>query len=656
MRRAGLGALLAILLASGVEAAVTRVEVARREPFAGGHAFAGAGAYEKVVGRFHGELDPAHPMNRGIVDLDLAPRNARGRVEYTADFYILRPADLARGNGSLLYDVNNRGRKLRADPAQQRARRPTIPTRSSTPATAFSCATDSPWCGAAGFPEGKARARACACRCRRPGAPAGRSSRRCGTTSSSTPRASPRRRSPSPSRDRSSATLFVRERGERAPTALPAGQWELVNERTDPAAAGGDRLPHRHALPARLQGGQPAGVGHRLCGHARPRGVPQARARRRRRDREPAGDGRPGPPSAGRWPTAHRRVGATCAISSIRASTRTRAGASSSRASTRTSPPRGCSSISASPSPSAAPAASIPDQSFPFAYETAGRSAERPARRHPGALPGARELSQDPPHGQLERVLAVRPLAGDDRSARSLRRHAAGQRADLSRDGHPAPRRPRRRHAEGRVRAAAEHGGHPSGAARHDAGARRVGEGRHGAAAEPLPACRRRHAGAHGAPGVSPRTRARAAGRPDAQGAPGLRAGVVTRRDQSCPAGARWRRPTRCWSRASTPTATRSPACGCRRVAAPTATLTGLGAPRARGRRRRHASAGWMAAACRSRAPGPSARPRATPGSRWKSATAIRPATSPRFARPPRPSSASAICWPRTSRASSTRR
>jgi len=110
--RAVLAALLILLLAPSVDAVVSRVEIARREPFAGGHAFEGAGAYEKVVGRFHGELDPAHPMNRGIVDLDLAPRNARGRVEYTADFYLLKPVDLARGNGSLLYDVNNRGRKL----------------------------------------------------------------------------------------------------------------------------------------------------------------------------------------------------------------------------------------------------------------------------------------------------------------------------------------------------------------------------------------------------------------------------------------------------------------------------------------------------------------------------------------------------------------
>jgi hypothetical protein len=93
------------------ESGVTRIEITRREALAGGEAFGSVGPYEKVVGRFHGELDPAHPLNSGIVDLDKAPRNARGRVEYTADFYILKPVDLAKGNRALFYDVNNRGNK-----------------------------------------------------------------------------------------------------------------------------------------------------------------------------------------------------------------------------------------------------------------------------------------------------------------------------------------------------------------------------------------------------------------------------------------------------------------------------------------------------------------------------------------------------------------
>lgn len=104
-------ALLALLFAGPALAEVTRIEIGAQAPFAGGKAFGGAGPYVRVSGRFHGELDPTHPSNRGIVDIRLAPRNARGKVEYSADFDILRPADPAKGNGTLLYDVNNRGNR-----------------------------------------------------------------------------------------------------------------------------------------------------------------------------------------------------------------------------------------------------------------------------------------------------------------------------------------------------------------------------------------------------------------------------------------------------------------------------------------------------------------------------------------------------------------
>jgi hypothetical protein len=93
------------------KAEIVRVDVSVRAPFAGGKSFGPAGPYVRIGGRFHGELDPTHPSNRNIVDIRLAPRNARGKVEYSADFEILRPADPAKGNGTLLYDVNNRGNK-----------------------------------------------------------------------------------------------------------------------------------------------------------------------------------------------------------------------------------------------------------------------------------------------------------------------------------------------------------------------------------------------------------------------------------------------------------------------------------------------------------------------------------------------------------------
>jgi hypothetical protein len=89
---------------------ITAIEITARAPFAGGAAFGEAGAYERLDGVAIGEIDPAHPGNAGIVNLGKAPRNARGRVEYRSDICILRPADADRGNGRLLYEVNNRGR------------------------------------------------------------------------------------------------------------------------------------------------------------------------------------------------------------------------------------------------------------------------------------------------------------------------------------------------------------------------------------------------------------------------------------------------------------------------------------------------------------------------------------------------------------------
>src|SRR4051812_48689679 len=104
--------LISIVCLGAAHAGVTRIEVMFIGPFAEGKAFGEVGAYTRIIGRFYGDLDPNLQANKGIVDLARAPRNARGKVEYSADFDILRPADAAKGNGTLLYDVNNRGRKL----------------------------------------------------------------------------------------------------------------------------------------------------------------------------------------------------------------------------------------------------------------------------------------------------------------------------------------------------------------------------------------------------------------------------------------------------------------------------------------------------------------------------------------------------------------
>ena len=88
------------------------LEIERVEPLADGAAFGEVGAYERVVGRAKGEVDPKDPANKGIALIDKAPLNARGKVEYETDIFILRPKDSARGKGRILYEVNNRGRKM----------------------------------------------------------------------------------------------------------------------------------------------------------------------------------------------------------------------------------------------------------------------------------------------------------------------------------------------------------------------------------------------------------------------------------------------------------------------------------------------------------------------------------------------------------------
>jgi hypothetical protein len=77
----------------------------------GGASFGNVGTFEKIHGRAFGELDPANPLNAVITDITLTPRNARGMVEYTVDFYILRPVNPSRGNKVMVFDVTNRGNK-----------------------------------------------------------------------------------------------------------------------------------------------------------------------------------------------------------------------------------------------------------------------------------------------------------------------------------------------------------------------------------------------------------------------------------------------------------------------------------------------------------------------------------------------------------------
>ncbi len=92
---------LTVLLCAGVSnARVAKLVIEHTQP---------AGAYTRITGHFEGELDPKLPQNAIIQDLQLAPRNARGRVEYSATFTLLFPTDPAKRSGVLLYEVPNRG-------------------------------------------------------------------------------------------------------------------------------------------------------------------------------------------------------------------------------------------------------------------------------------------------------------------------------------------------------------------------------------------------------------------------------------------------------------------------------------------------------------------------------------------------------------------
>ena len=89
-----------------------KIEISRVESVFEGMSFGSAGTYEKIVGRAFGAVDPAQRRNQEIVNLDKAPKNAAGRVEYAVDFCLLKPTDISKSNRRILYDTSNRGDKL----------------------------------------------------------------------------------------------------------------------------------------------------------------------------------------------------------------------------------------------------------------------------------------------------------------------------------------------------------------------------------------------------------------------------------------------------------------------------------------------------------------------------------------------------------------
>ena len=79
-----------VIAACAARAEVTRVEISSRQDVLGGKSFGSVGPYEKLSGRVYFAIDPKNPHNKIVADLDKAPKDAQGRVEFTADLFILR--------------------------------------------------------------------------------------------------------------------------------------------------------------------------------------------------------------------------------------------------------------------------------------------------------------------------------------------------------------------------------------------------------------------------------------------------------------------------------------------------------------------------------------------------------------------------------------
>jgi hypothetical protein len=103
------------IVAAPAAAGLVSLEVNRTAPAFGGSEFGKAGAYDVLYATARYEVDPRLPVNAMLVNIEHAPRNARGMVEFDTDVVILKPRDLTRGNHRLIYEPVNRGRWLSLD-------------------------------------------------------------------------------------------------------------------------------------------------------------------------------------------------------------------------------------------------------------------------------------------------------------------------------------------------------------------------------------------------------------------------------------------------------------------------------------------------------------------------------------------------------------
>jgi hypothetical protein len=111
LRLATRAIVIVTLLSIASQARVVRVEVTSRADIQDGKVFGPAGPYERITGRVYFKVNPDNLHNRQIVDLDKAPRDAQGEVEFSSNLYMIKPKDMNKGNGAVLFEVSNRGGK-----------------------------------------------------------------------------------------------------------------------------------------------------------------------------------------------------------------------------------------------------------------------------------------------------------------------------------------------------------------------------------------------------------------------------------------------------------------------------------------------------------------------------------------------------------------
>jgi len=117
---AGCGVLAAGMAATDANARVVRIVIERKNsPAFDGATFGAAGQYEQLIGKAYGELDPKEPHNSIIQDINLAPKNAKGMVEYVATFQITKPIDMSKASHLMWHDVPNRSGRITIVPAER---------------------------------------------------------------------------------------------------------------------------------------------------------------------------------------------------------------------------------------------------------------------------------------------------------------------------------------------------------------------------------------------------------------------------------------------------------------------------------------------------------------------------------------------------------